>query len=116
MVYLTNFHFFVQGSTSLSAQQQQLQQLQLLQQQLIQHTQLMQQSSQGTPVIDSNLLSHIQTLTNQLLKSGDKPPEPGFNRVSPLTNQLLRSGDKPPEPGFNRVSKSTDQPAPQVWR
>ncbi|XP_061176862.1 SR-related and CTD-associated factor 4-like isoform X2 [Saccostrea echinata] len=69
-----------QGSTSLSAQQQQLQQLQLLQQQLIQHTQLMQQPSQGTPVIDSNLLSHIQTLTNQLLKSGDKPPEPGFNR------------------------------------
>lgn len=69
-----------QGSTSLSAQQQQLQQLQLLQQQLIQHTQLMQQSQQGTPVIDSNLLSHIQTLTNQLLKSGDKPPEPGFNR------------------------------------
>ncbi|XP_071133579.1 SR-related and CTD-associated factor 4-like isoform X2 [Mytilus edulis] len=66
------------GSTSLSAQQQQLQQLQLLQQQLIQQTQLMQQSTGQQPVIDSNLLSHIQTLTSQLLNK--KPPEPGFNK------------------------------------
>ena len=66
------------GSTSLSAQQQQLQQLQLLQQQLIQQTQLMQQSTGQQPVIDNNLLSHIQTLTSQLLNK--KPPEPGFNK------------------------------------
>lgn len=66
------------GSTSLSAQQQQLQQLQLLQQQLIQQTQLMQQSSGQQPIIDNNLLSHIQTLTSQLLNK--KPPEPGFNK------------------------------------
>lgn len=78
-------YFVLQGSTSLCAQQQQLQQLQLLQQQLIQHTQLMQQSNQGTPVIDNTLLSSIQTLTNQLLKSGDKPAEPGFNRVRQTT-------------------------------
>lgn len=74
-IYLLLF----QGSTSLSAQQQQLQQLQLLQQQLIQQTQLMQQSTGQQPVIDNNLLSHIQTLTSQLLNK--KPPEPGFNKV-----------------------------------
>lgn len=71
------------GATSLSAQQQQLQQLQLLQQQLIQQTQLMQQapSQQGSShAIDSNLLSHIQTLTNQLLNKGDKSTEGGFNK------------------------------------
>jgi ethanolamine utilization cobalamin adenosyltransferase len=67
-IYLLLF----QGSTSLSAQQQQLQQLQLLQQQLIQQTQLMQQSTGQQPVIDNNLLSHIQTLTSQLLNK--KPP------------------------------------------
>lgn len=39
----------------------------------------MQQSTGQQPVIDSNLLSHIQTLTSQLLNK--KPPEPGFNKV-----------------------------------
>ncbi|OWF37540.1 splicing factor, arginine/serine-rich 15-like isoform X1 [Mizuhopecten yessoensis] len=70
------------GTTSLSAQQQQLQQLQLLQQQLIQQTQLMQQAPSqpgSSHAIDSNLLSHIQTLTNQLLNKTDKT-EGGFNK------------------------------------
>lgn len=71
------------GPTSLSAQQQQLQQLQLLQQQLIQQTQLMQQPSVGSsgPIIDSNLLAQIQTLTNQLLSKteGTKQEPGGFN-------------------------------------
>ncbi|GAB1599500.1 splicing factor, arginine/serine-rich 15-like isoform X2 [Argonauta hians] len=74
--------------TSLSAQQQQLQQLQLLQQQLLQQTELMQQPAQqqqAAAIIDSNLLSQIQTLTNQLLNNQiktlhSKPPEPGFNK------------------------------------
>jgi hypothetical protein len=39
----------------------------------------MQQSTGQQPVIDNNLLSHIQTLTSQLLNK--KPPEPGFNKV-----------------------------------
>lgn len=77
-----------QKPTSLSAQQQQLQQLQLLQQQLLQQTELMQQPAQqqqAAAIIDSNLLSQIQTLTNQLLNnqiktSNSKPPEPGFNK------------------------------------
>ncbi|CAI9736005.1 SR-related and CTD-associated factor 4-like isoform X1 [Octopus vulgaris] len=77
-----------QKPTSLSAQQQQLQQLQLLQQQLLQQTELMQQPAQqqqAAAIIDSNLLSQIQTLTNQLLNNQiktlhSKPPEPGFNK------------------------------------
>ncbi|KAL3881817.1 hypothetical protein ACJMK2_028209 [Sinanodonta woodiana] len=74
------------GPTTLSQQQQQLQQLQLLQQQLIQQTQMMQNQpsniQQSTPMIDSNLLAQIQALTNQLLSKTEaaKPPEPGgFN-------------------------------------
>lgn len=73
-----------QEPTSLSAQQNQLQQLQLLQKQLIQQTQLMQQpSEQVAPMIDNNLLAQIQTLTNQLLSKpeGENPLEPGFNKV-----------------------------------
>ncbi|KAL5010493.1 hypothetical protein ScPMuIL_012798 [Solemya velum] len=69
--------------TSLSAQQNQLQQLQLLQKQLIQQTQLMQQpSEQVAPIIDNNLLAQIQTLTNQLLNKpeGENSSEPGFNK------------------------------------
>jgi hypothetical protein len=73
---------FFQGSTSLSAQQQSLQQLQLLQQQLIQQTALMQQPSGGAPLIDANLLAQIQALTNQLLqKTEAKPDDGGFNKV-----------------------------------
>ncbi|XP_041351491.1 SR-related and CTD-associated factor 4-like [Gigantopelta aegis] len=75
-----------QGITSLSAQQHQLQQLQILQQQLMQQTELMQKPQESGPVIDSNLLAQIQTLTNQLLSktggsvSDNPPPEPGFNK------------------------------------
>lgn len=71
---------------SLSAQQQQLQQLQMLQQQLIQQSAMLQhpQQQMQQPLIDSNLLAQIQALTNQLLqKTQDeaKPPEPTFNKV-----------------------------------
>ena len=86
LIWRTDFSLF-QGPTSLSAQQQQLQQLQLLQQQLIQQTQLMQQPNMGPggPIIDSNLLAQIQTLTNQLLSKTEAKPEPGgFNTVSIL--------------------------------
>lgn len=84
------FTLLLQQPTSLSAQQQQLQQLQLLQQQLLQQTELMQQPAQqqqAAAIIDSNLLSQIQTLTNQLLNNQiktlhSKPPEPGFNKVT----------------------------------
>ena len=73
-------------SLSLSAQQQQLQQLQMLHQQLIQQSAMLQHPQQQPqqPLIDSNLLAQIQALTNQLLqKTQDdgKPPEPTFNKV-----------------------------------
>ena len=77
---------------SLSAQQHQLQQLQLLQQQLTQQSQILSEPTQPQqPLIDSNLLARIQALTNQLLTGGaDQPkldvkppePEPEFNKVS----------------------------------
>ncbi|KAL4233497.1 SR-related and CTD-associated factor 8 [Mactra antiquata] len=70
----------LQGNTSLSAQQQQLQQLQLLQQQLIQQTALMQQPTGGPPLIDANLLAQIQALTNQLLQKSEMKPDEGFNK------------------------------------
>ena len=77
-----NFVSPLQSSTSLDAQQQQLQQLQTLQQQLIQQTALMQQPTGGAPLIDANLLAQIQTLTNQLLqKTENKQEDGGFNKV-----------------------------------
>lgn len=79
-----------QGSTSLDAQQQQLQQLQTLQQQLIQQTALMQQPSSGAPLIDANLLAQIQTLTNQLLqKTENKQDDGGFNKVGWFDNKSM---------------------------
>jgi len=76
-------YLLLQSNTSLSAQQQQLQQLQLLQQQLIRQTQLMQQPT-GAPIIDGNLLAQIQALTNQLLSKTDAKTETGerFNKVT----------------------------------
>ena len=89
-----------QQSMSLSAQQNQLQQLQLLQQQLMhQLPQLMHQSQmlqhgsgEGQPLIDRQLLAQIQTLTTQLLTITEeendqtKPDSPqqdtSFNKVN----------------------------------
>ena len=76
---------------SLGAQQQQLQQLQLLQQQLAQQTHMLQQPQQQQPIIDSNVLAQIQTLTNQLLNKAQeeaKPPEPAFNKVRTVYMKL----------------------------
>ena len=75
-----------QQALSLSAQQQQLQQLQLLQQQLMQQTQLLQEPKQAPqpPVLDTTLLGQIQSLTSQLMrgtKDEPKPAEPAFNKV-----------------------------------
>ena len=78
---------FQSQSLSLSAQQQQLQQLQMLQQQLMQQSQLLQAPQSAQPVIDGGLLSQIQALTSQLLQRTQEqettnPPEPAtFNKV-----------------------------------
>ena len=61
-----------QTQLSLSAQEQQLQQLQLLQAQLMQQTRLLHDPPQAAvapsqPIIDNNLLAQIQALTNTLL-------------------------------------------------
>ena len=78
---------------SLSAQQNQLQQLQLLQQQLMHQSQMLQHgSTESQPLIDGQLLAQIQTLTTQLLTKTEeendqqaKPESPkpaqGFNKV-----------------------------------
>ena len=74
---------------SLSAQEAQLQQLQMLQQQLVQQTRFMQEPQQAPtqPIIDGNLLAQISALTSTLLiKSKDDPtakpaPQPAFDKV-----------------------------------
>ena len=78
---------------TLSAQESQLRQLQLLQEQLVQQSKILAKPAlPQAPLIDSGLLTQIQTLTNQLLgETQDEKPtptKPAFNKVSMRKNVI----------------------------
>ena len=93
---------FQPHALSLSAQEQQLQQLQLLQEQLVRSSQLLSQPQpQHDQLDEGGLLSQIQKLTHQLLAEDKQEAEmeeeprgaiePSFNKVRGILNSLLNA-------------------------